>query len=161
MTVTDLITNFRTALLGLVPSVERVGMPWRRPDAYDDWDDMVTAIYKGLVIEPIRRGLPEIDPEAFQLADYDMLLPSYAGVSVIELLPTDRRGAIRVFHALGTARAPFDIVEWRIVGVDGKPQSEELETSPFDSTRFALRMYTDGFSPYRIEEVAVSSRHCA
>src|SRR5215470_5082227 len=132
MTVTALIANFRGALLGLLPSVECVGIPWRRPDAYDDWDDMVAAIYNGLVVEPIRLGLPEIDPEAFKFADYDMLLPSYAGVSLIEVLPPTPAGTLRVFHALGTTREPFDRVEWRSVSPEGIPQSEILGMSPID-----------------------------
>jgi hypothetical protein len=155
MTITELIANFRGALLGLVPSVERVGMPWRRPDAYDDWDEMVTAIYNGLVVEPIRWGLSEIDPEAFRIADYDMLLPSYAGVSVIEVLPLDPTGNLRVFHALGTTREPFDMVEWRSVSFEGIPQSEALAMSPADEIELRLRFVGPGGTISLLDEIDV------
>lgn len=158
MRVTALIGNFRAGLMGLLPSVERVGIPWKRPDAYDDWDDMVTAIYNGLVVGPIRWGLPEIDPEAFRLADYDMLLPSYAGVSVIEVLPPDPDGTLRVFHALGTTREPFDIVEWRPVSPEGFPQSETLGTSPVDGLEFRLRLIGPGGAISLLDEINASDK---
>jgi hypothetical protein len=153
MRVTALIGNFRAGLIGLLPSVERVGIPWKRPDSYDDWDDMVTAIYNGLVVEPIRWGLPAIDSEAFRLVDYDMLLPSYAGVSVIEVLPPDPAGTLRVFHALGTSREPFDIVEWRSVSPEGIPQSETLRTSPVDGIELRLRLVGPGGAISLLDEI--------
>jgi hypothetical protein len=153
MKVTALIGNFRAGLIGLLPSVERVGIPWQRPDAYDDWDDMVTAIYNGLVVEPIRWGLPEIDPEAYRLADYDLLLPSYACVSVIEVFPPDSGGTLRVFHALGTTREPFDTVEWRSVSPEGIPQSETLGTSPVDGIELRLRLVGPGGAISLLDEI--------
>lgn len=139
MTVTELVENFRSALLCLLPSVERVGLAWKRPDAYDDWDNLSEAVYQALIVEPLRSSLPATERERFSLPRYDLLLPSYAGKSIIEVLPPRSDGTIRVFHALGTATAPFDVVEWRPVGVTGTPKSDELETTPFEGARFELR----------------------
>ncbi len=154
-TITELISNFRAGLLGLIPSVERVGVPWKRPDAYDEWDRLVAAAYRALVVEPLRWGVPKADFDRVGLAEYDMLLPTYVGKSVIELLPARPNGALRVFHALGTAEAPFDIAEWRSVAPDGSPESDELGTSRLEGTRFALRLYTDRFSTISIEDVSL------
>ena len=158
MRIAALIRNFRAGLIGLLPSVERVGIPWRRPDAYDDWDDMATAVYHGLVVEPIRWGIPEIDPEVFRLADYDLLLPSYAGVSVIEVLPPDPAGALRIFHALGTIREPFDTVEWRSVSPEGNPQSETLGTSSVESLELRLRLVGPGGAISLLDEINVPDK---
>ncbi len=53
VTITELIGNFRVGLLAVLPSVERLGIPSRRPDAYDHWDALATAVYTALVIEPL------------------------------------------------------------------------------------------------------------
>jgi hypothetical protein len=142
MTVTDLVTNFRAALLGVLPSVERVGIPWKRPAAYDEWDNLVEAMYQVLIVEPLRFSLPETERERFNLPGYDMLLPTYEGRTIIEVVPRRSDELIRVFHAFGTVRTPFDVVEWRAVESTGTPRSDVLETSPFEEARFALSLLT-------------------
>lgn len=155
MTITDLILNFRAGLLALLPSVERVGIPWRRPDAYDEWDNLATAVYQALVVGPLRCSFSETEQQCSVLPDFDMLLPSYTGKCVIEVLPATSDGTMRVFHAFGTETLPFDMVEWRPVGPSGVPQSDILQTSPVEGARFALRMYANGFSTARMEETAI------
>lgn len=158
MTITDLVMNFRAGLLGLVPCFERVGIPWRRPEAYDEWDNCAAAVYQALIVEPVRSTLPEAEREGFNLPGYDMLLPTYAGVSVIEVLPARPDATMKVFHALGTASSPFDVVELRSVRRDGLPQSDLLETTPLEGVRFAIRMHASGASAHIVEDVAVPSR---
>ncbi len=143
MTITGLVSNFRNGLQGLLPSVERVGLRWRRPDAYDEWDHLVAAVYEALVVEQIRSGLAEADLERFKLPRYDTLLPTYAGFQVIELVPPDTEQQVRVFHALGTSESPFDVVEWRAVRVDGTPLSEELRVVAVKGARFQIRALPD------------------
>lgn len=144
MTVTEVIANFRAGLLGLLPSVERLGIPWRRASAYDTWDNLVAAVYLSLVVEPLRCCLSESEQTRFCLAEYDMVLPSYVGRSVIEVLPALSNDAVRVFHALGTKETPFDVVEWRLVLPNGVPVTDALESTPLDSVLFAIRMSVDG-----------------
>ena len=139
MTVTEVVANFRAGLMSLLPSVERLGITWKRPDAYDEWDNLAAAVYQALVVEPLRASIPEVEQERFNPPDYDLLLPSYAGKFVIEVLPPSADGIVRVFHALGTLATPFDIVEWRAVGPTGVPSVEKLETSPWGGATFALR----------------------
>jgi hypothetical protein len=158
MTITDLVMNFRASLIGLAPCFERVGIPWRRPEAYDEWDDTATALYQGLIVEPLRATLAKADRDSFSLPKYDMLLPTYEGKSVIEVLPARSAATIGVFHAFGTASHPFDVIEFRRVLRNGLPQSEVLETIPLEGTGLALRMYVNGLSAQIVEDVAVPSR---
>jgi hypothetical protein len=136
MTMTDLIMNFRAALLGIIPSFERVEIPWKRPHAYDEWDNVATAVYQALIVEPLRYTRPETERDGFHLTAYDMLMPTYAGNSVIEILPARKDGRMKVFHALGTISHPLDVVEFRNVFRTGLPQSDELETIPIESAEF-------------------------
>ncbi|MBN1344626.1 MAG: hypothetical protein JXQ73_18185 [Phycisphaerae bacterium] len=155
MTVTDLVMNLHAALRALVPCVERVGLPWKRPDAYDEWDNIAAALYQALVVEPLRFSLPERERDRFSLPAYDLLLPSYADKSIIEVLPAESDGRIGAFHALGTLEAPFDVVEWRAVNRTGLPESERLETIPLESARFALRLNANGISDTRVDRIAI------
>jgi hypothetical protein len=139
MIITELVMNFRNGLLGLVPRFERVGIPWKQPEAYDEWDDCATAIFRALVVEPLRFALPEAEWDGFRLPAYDMLLPTYAGLRVIEVLPAQTDHSIRVFHRLGTVSRPFDVVEVRTINQNGLPQSNALETVPLEDARFAIR----------------------
>jgi len=115
MTITELVLNFRDGLLGLVPCFESVGIPWKRPEAYDDWDNCAAAVFQALIVEPVRTALSESEREGFNLPEYDMLLPTYAGLHVIEVIPARPDRTIKIFHALGTASSPFDVIEIRTV----------------------------------------------
>jgi hypothetical protein len=158
MTVTDLVVNFRSGLLGLLPAVERVEMPWRPSDAYDEWDDLAQAVYEALVVWPLRWTLPEDMHESFSMPRYNLLLATYAGLSLVEVMTPKSRGAIQVFHALGTTDVPFDTVEWRPVGPTGSPLSDALESMPLDGARFAMRVCANSSSAQVVEEIAVPSR---
>lgn len=158
MTITELVMNFRDGLLGLVPCFEHVGIPWKQPEAYDEWDNCAAAVFQALVVEPLRSALPGTEQEGFGLPGYDMLLPTYAGLCVIEVMPARRDRTIRVFHALGTASSPFDIVEVRTVSQDGVPQSDALETVPLEDARFAMRVCANSSSAQVVEDIAVPSR---
>jgi len=158
MTITELVMNFRAGLLGLVPCFEQVGIPWKRPEAYDEWDNCAAAVFQALVVEPLRSTLPETEQEGFGLPGYDMLLLTYAGLRVIELMPARPDRAIRVFHALGTASRPFDVVEVRTVYQDGVPQSDELETVLLEDARFAMRVCANSSSAQVVEDIPLLPR---
>lgn len=155
MTVTELVLNFRACLSGLVPRFESVGIPWKRPDAYDEWDNCVSALFHALVVEPVRATLMEAEGQAFVLPEYDMLLAHYGTLSIIEVAPKPGDDTIRVFHALGTAFLPFDVAEVRIVSRDGLPQSDTLETVPLEGSQFLIRLNVNGVWTRGVEDVDV------
>jgi hypothetical protein len=99
MTITDLVMNFPAGLLGLVPCFERVGMPWKRPEAYDEWDNCAAAAYQAVIVEPFRSTLPEAEREGFNPPGYDMLLPSYVEAPMGQARRFDRVGRDRSAEA--------------------------------------------------------------
>ena len=145
MTVSEVVVNFRTALLNLIPAFEKVELPWRRPDAYDEWDSVASALFEALVSSVLASRLPESLRVAFKLAKYDLLLPEYATVSTIEvaapLLPS---GARHVFHALGTSVEALDSLEVRRVSPDGQPCESDLLRVPFGTASLRLRVLPAG-----------------
>ncbi len=137
MTVGGAFRNFRSALGELVPYAERAAIGWRREDAYDEWDEIASSLYKGLVQEPLRWQLPESERESFELPPYDLLLKRYTTHSVVEVVVPGATGT-RIFHAFATRHTPFDICECRLIEETGIPIRPELEELPFESVGFRL-----------------------
>lgn len=140
MTITELLLNFRSALRSVAPLAERVGVPWRRPDAYDEWDDIATVLFVNLVAKVLQWSLVEDTGREAPIAAYDVLLESYENVNAIEVRHTSLNGERFVFHAFGTENAPFDIVEVRRTSLAGRPWSGNLETCPVRGAEFFVRL---------------------
>jgi hypothetical protein len=150
MTIAEVLLNFRAALVAVLPMVETLGIPWRRGDAYDEWDDLVSCMYKQLVGNLITALDDPNAGASLRLAEYDMMLSDYGRYAVIEVDSGALGPGRWVFHAFGTDKAPFDLVEVRELGADGRPCGEALRTCPLVDSQFSLRM-PDGS---RIESVA-------
>jgi hypothetical protein len=143
MKVTSVLLNFRVALLTLVPIVERVGIPWKRPEAYDEWDSIVSVLFENLVVKILRWSLPENDQRGMQLPAYDLLLPTYADLSTLEVVHPSLQPGRWLFHAFGTESEAFDLVEVRPLAVDGSLLSGELKKCPIDGAVFRFRIHSD------------------
>ncbi len=153
MTVTSVLLNFRSALLALLPSVERVGISWKRPDAYDDWDALATTLFETLVVMVFRWSLPDDKQRDFRIPSYDLLLASYAGSSTLEVTHPSLPAGRWLFHAFGTTNEPFDVVEVREVSAEGLPYGEDLATYPVDGARFRLRLFQGSGASEILDEV--------
>lgn len=142
MTITEVMLNFRQALFSLVPSMERVGIPWDRSEAYDEWDTIASTVFDVLVVEVLRWSLPKSLQEEFKLPRYDLLLSNYAGLHAIEVEtahPALLSGR-NIFHAFSTLNNPLDAVEVRQISNMGVPNSQELIVCPIEEVRFRLRI---------------------
>lgn len=140
--VTDIVENFRRALSAVVPCAERAGVPWRRPDAYDEWDAVASALYRSLVVEPIRWQLSEANWESFSLPDYDLLRPHYGEFSWIVVGGSKPKEGRFLFHAFATRKQPFDTVEIRRISDSGsplQPGDELIERPAAGSTYWLVR----------------------
>ena len=141
MTVTELLLNFRQALLAIVPAAERVALPWRRPDAYDDWDEIASALYRALVIEVLRWSLDAKQQVSFELPEYDLLFERSEGMSLLEVRHPDLRPGPFFFHSFSTEHSPFDLVEVRETLGEGSGVTPVLETCPVEGALFQLRLF--------------------
>lgn len=150
MKVTSILLNFRAALLALISMAERVGIAWKRPDAYDEWDAIASTLFENLVVEVLRWSLLEDSWEDFRLPSYDLLLPTYAGLGTLEVVHPSLQPGRWLFHAFGTNNEPFDVIEVRQLADDGTPLSDELQTCPVDGIEFRLRV---GPGAHLIKEV--------
>lgn len=156
MRVTDVLLNFRSALLALLPAVERVGIPWKRPDAYDEWDDIATALFENLVVQVLQGALPDGAQEQLRLPSYDLLLESYTDLSTIDVIHTTLKPGRWIFHAFGTVSSPFDVVEVRQVSAAGEPLTREPQTCPIAHIQFVLNLLQNGNSVF-VDEISMSN----
>jgi len=151
MNIGALVWNFRSALLAVIPAAEAVGVPWRREDAYDEWDGIATQLYKSLVEFPLCWSLPESERERFRLPPYDLLQTKYETTAVIEVTAPSVTST-RIFHALGTSKEPFDTCECRLVRPDGSAASELVECYPLADVRFRVRFCRSDSSVTMLDE---------
>jgi hypothetical protein len=138
ISVTDIMENFRAALVALLPMVERLGIPWRRGDAYDEWDNIASCLFEQLVESVVTWTLRSED----NLPAYDMMLPSYNEYNLIEVRHSALEPGLWVFHAFGTKRTPFDVVEVRNLSLDRFPRDKTLGECDVLGAQFMIRLRT-------------------
>lgn len=153
MKVTDVLLNFRNALLQLIPVAEQVGIPWKRPDAYDEWDAMASVLFENLVEKVLCWSLESKRQESFQLPPYDLIQRSYTGYSTIEVCHPSLQPGRWLFHAFGTEGQAFDRIEVRQVSEDGDPFQEQLMTCGVNGAEFRLRILNPPAAPELVDDV--------
>ncbi len=115
--ITDLIENFRQALVSMVPCIEKINLSWTGNETYDQWDHITSVLYENLVKFPVSWGLIEEQELKLEIPDYDMSYEDYSGFSFIALLPERHvESAYYVFHSFVTRKKAFDTV--RIIKID-------------------------------------------
>jgi hypothetical protein len=101
--VDELVQIFRAALIALIPIADRAHMPWREPSNYDDWDSIVTAIYKSIVLQSLENSSERDKYDA--VPQYDHRNECYSNNSF--LTAKDDPGAC-AFIGFETNTSPFD-----------------------------------------------------
>ena len=100
---TNLIGYFREALLALVPIANKIHMPWKEPECYDDWDEICSALYSSIVIRSV--GNTTEGNQLFPLLRYNKRSRSYDDCSFVGRSDVDGNYA---FLCLQTKSKPFD-----------------------------------------------------
>lgn len=143
MMLTDVMLNFRAALLAIIPMAEAVGLPWKRGDAYDEWDELANCMYRQLVGSLLPMQTDRHGRVIANLPAYDMLYGEYGQYATIEVRNIALGPGRWVFHAFGTSQTPLDIVEVRELDANSRLCSEELATCPVSDSVFSVR-WPDG-----------------
>jgi hypothetical protein len=119
-TITELVVTFSECLSALTPYVTRVGIPWKEPDNYDEWDAIASTLYSSIVVRTIAYM---VKGESFaKLVPYDMSLSNYA---VTTFLFSRKFGRDAVFLRLETAVVPFDTAVFQRINPDGQPNEKQ------------------------------------
>lgn len=138
MSVDEVVLNFRQALVAVVPFFRRAAIPWQRPDAYDEWDEVASALFRALVVEVLRvRPQAQADAELV-LPSYDVLADDYSRVNVFVVENSAIPEGRCIFHGFATKSSVFDLVEVRRISEDGRPIGSDLQTCPVEGSAFRL-----------------------
>ena len=116
---TELVVTFRECLVALAPIVTKIGIEWEELKAYDEWDEIASAIYSSVVASAVAYT---VEGEGFaKIAPYDMLLRNFGQYSY---LFSPQFGRDAVFIRLETSEAPFDTAVFCRLNSDGTPSAE-------------------------------------
>lgn len=156
MTVTELVCNFRVALLGVLPAVENVKISWRDAELSDDWDNIASALFEALVIEPIRWSVAGDNPDELRMAAYDLLVPSYAGLGFLALPLAASSPNLAAFVALRTRMESFDTVEYRLISPGGSPVSQGTQTTALKDSEFVVQVLASNQASIVVQSISIT-----
>lgn len=140
MTVNEILANFRQTLIALTPAFQKVNIPWRNPDAYDEWDHVASGLFNALVVEVLRWSRGTSLEDSFRMPKYDVILESYRGLCVLEVAHPALLEKRNIFHSFGTAQQPFDRVEVLSDWEDYELCSSSLIQCPVEGVQFSLKL---------------------
>lgn len=127
----NLMGYFREALLALVPIANKVHMPWKEPDNYDDWDTICSALYASIVARSVENAME--NEQFFELLPYDKRAESYNENSFVG---SSDLGIDHAFICLQTRSKPFDTCLFANLGPGGVVRDHV--SSRFVDTNFTI-----------------------
>jgi hypothetical protein len=89
--------------LALVPIADKVNMPWKEPESYDEWDAICVALYNSIVIRSVESATEH--QMLFPIPQHDKRVSFYNGQSFISSM---NLGPDHAFICLETQNSPFD-----------------------------------------------------
>lgn len=126
-----LLDCFRRALCAIAPLADEVGVPWREPDNYDDWDSIAIALFESFVSNTIqsRPDWENIEP----IIKYDKRITDYCGCSYIAI---EVNSKLMPFVCFETANSPFDMC--LVVELDEGLKKKNYVKIPYASSNFVV-----------------------
>jgi hypothetical protein len=119
--LTEIIRIFRSAMLAVIPHVEKVGVRWKKWETYDDWDRIEEALFESMVSKSIEFifgegqtfGLPLINNTNFDPKAESLLFDEELGQEFRFLALTHDKEPFNTarFMASDPTQANRDIIE--------------------------------------------------
>ena len=135
-TVTQLIHDFRDAILALTPVMDRQLIPWVQPGIYDDYDDLERTLFKVFVLNSVEHALDRFDLKLHPLRFSK--LDDWSQVSFVSIEPADD-GASHVLAFNGFAdNDPVRSAVWTYE-LDGESHGIEGPTVPLEGSVFVFQ----------------------
>lgn len=126
MHVQTLVVEAQRAFRLLVPIANTLGVHWREPHNYDDWDIVASGIFGGFVLEAIQSSTDW--NECAPLVSYDNRVVHYERMSFVAV---GSNSEVQPFICFETSVDPFDIClladidsDLRVKGEIRRPFSE-------------------------------------
>ncbi|MCT2584637.1 hypothetical protein [Actinophytocola gossypii] len=140
--IDELISNFRSALIALVPVAERARMVWADAmEQHYEWEKLQQAVFNAFVAQPIAMDRGRDDAQ-LPLSTYDIDVADYSPMSWISCQSSLEEDLALV--RLVTHEHPFDIVQAAKVDSENFQRSSVVEI-PYERSSFCyIRRMRDG-----------------
>jgi hypothetical protein len=125
-----LLTGVQRAFRALVPIAVDLGVRWREPENYLDWDAVASGIFEGFALAAIRSSVGWTD--CLPLIDYDRRVVDYGQLSYVAV---ELQGNQFPLVCIETTADPFDMCLVAELGADLKVKG--LLHVPVVECRFA------------------------
>ena len=134
VTINKLIETYRSAVLLLLPVMDKVGIGWRNYEQYDEWDRIEEALFQSIVSDALAHeycGLPKIcnvyDPKKHSLLFDEGLGERFA------------------FRYFSHGEEPFDVANFVPIACEGHESGSDIKKLVIEC-RFAIhrREYRTG-----------------
>ena len=132
------MTQFRAALLAVIPALENVKIPWREEEAYDEWDRVASALFHSIVLDPIASS-DAPGAVAGHFPEYATTYDDYSSLALLVVEGAQRAGTDCVVR-FSTVESPLDTVRCLVVA-SSAPQ--DFCQVPFEDCRFKIRLRQD------------------
>jgi hypothetical protein len=115
LSVKELIEIFHESLTAIIPWVEKIGMPWKEGEAYDEWDNIADALFRGIIENYMFEEIGD-----YSLVCYDSYINNYSGLCYIKAYSKIYPDKKLVFVAFGTEAEPMDLVKLAVISDTGQ-----------------------------------------
>jgi hypothetical protein len=142
VSIDELVLNFRSALVALVPAAERAKMIWSDVmNQHADWEHLQACLFEVFVGRPLGVDRDRVEDE-FSLARYDIDLGDYSRSSWIACRP--KSGNEFAFVRFLSKREPFDEVEGVLTEPPTLTKGRSVKIPLGDATFSYMRHMPDG-----------------
>ncbi|MFH2050320.1 MAG: hypothetical protein ABIJ12_12835 [bacterium] len=111
ISISELINIFRGSMISLIPWFEKLKIPWKDLDAYDDYDEIAEVLFKNMVALNL---ITEDDLDCSELPRYDFDYKDYSEFSFI-CIPSEDENLFKVFVGYSSKIMPFEKIDIAIV----------------------------------------------
>ncbi len=107
MQINKLLRIFRGALEATIPWITKVGIKWKDGEAYDDWDNIATALYESIVSDSCVFSVTK----ECSLPKYDFVYKDYKHFDFIAAYAPHHQERLLAFVGFASIASPLDKVK--------------------------------------------------
>lgn len=158
-TPTEVMQLFHESLMKLLPVMEKAHLSWEEEEAYDEWDQIATSLFEGIVVSSLQWGLtPGVFTE-LEVPAYDVVYPDYSKFSFIECLSNSPESVdYLLFHKFVTDEVPFDMIQCYQVNKRGQKLMPDTQIRSVTDVRFAFCLRRSPDELIRYERLTIRDK---
>jgi hypothetical protein len=140
MTFSNILDNFRSALLALIPYLESAGIEWKNSESNEDLDEVAESLFNSLIVHRLEKVIEDKFKVLPQLPKYGFNYSDYSKMSFIEVKDKSEKNEHQfIFCYLDTKEKPFDTVVCNKINTTGKVLERGLRMK-YDESTFVFQL---------------------